>query len=94
MPAWNGRQLRSLVRALPEDGPLVLIGDLNMGPVRAGRLTGLRPVASALTFPHDQPREQLDHVLVRGDLEVGATSAPLTPISDHRPLVVDLDLRS
>ncbi len=89
---WNGHQLRSLVRALPDDGPLLVTGDLNMDAARAARVSGLRPVAEAATFPADDPDRQLDHVLARGRFDVRRTSAPRAAISDHRPLVVELDV--
>lgn len=89
---WNGRQLRSLLRTLPGDGPLLLTGDLNMEPARAARVSGLRPLATALTFPADAPDRQLDHVLARGRFDVRRSSAPHAAISDHRPLVVELDV--
>ena len=63
----NRRQLRDLVRSLaPARRPLVLMGDLNMGPARAASLTGLSALAAHPTFPAGAPREQLDHVLVDG----------------------------
>ncbi|MGH3333103.1 MAG: endonuclease/exonuclease/phosphatase family protein [Nocardioidaceae bacterium] len=88
---WNRRQLRTLTRALPEpSGPLVLVGDLNMGPDRAQAITGLTPLAEHLSFPAHQPREQLDHVLVRGDLGAAVSSAVHElPLSDHRALSVE-----
>ena len=91
VPWWHGRQLRSLVRsleALPR--PLLLVGDLNMGPERAVRLTGMRPLVSAPTFPSDAPREQLDHVLVDGGCRLLDGGARALPVSDHCALVVDL----
>jgi endonuclease/exonuclease/phosphatase family metal-dependent hydrolase len=91
LPGWNAVQLRSLVRSLVGTRePLALIGDLNMEQRRAIRISGLRPLASAATFPVDEPRQQLDHVLVRGGLR--ATSAAVSrrmPLSDHRALTVD-----
>ena len=43
VPGWNRRQLRLLVRDLQGfPGPQVLMGDLNMSPVKVGRLSGLR----------------------------------------------------
>ena len=94
VPGWNALQLRRVLRSLagtPE--PVVLLGDLNMSPVQARRLSGLRPIASALTFPAEAPVRQLDHILVRGALEpTGAALAPLLPVSDHRALVVDCAL--
>jgi endonuclease/exonuclease/phosphatase family metal-dependent hydrolase len=90
VPGWNAVQLRSLVRSLagtPE--PVVLVGDLNMEPRLAARVSGLRPIAAVPTFPAEAPVRQLDHVLVRGGLRVtGPASAPRLPLSDHRALVV------
>jgi endonuclease/exonuclease/phosphatase family metal-dependent hydrolase len=69
--------------------PLVLTGDLNMGPQRATRTSGLRSLAAAATFPADEPVEQLDHVLVRGGLRAqGPAEARRTALSDHRALSV------
>jgi endonuclease/exonuclease/phosphatase family metal-dependent hydrolase len=90
---WNALQLRRLVRSLtgtPE--PLVLIGDLNMEQRQAAAVSGLRPLATADTFPLDTPRRQLDHVLARGPLRAtGPATALRLPLSDHRALVVDVD---
>ncbi len=91
LPYWNGHQLRGLVRALASHRrPLVLAGDLNMGPARAADITGLRQLASALTFPADRPREQIDHVLADGPVEAESSYAVQLPLSDHQALVVDL----
>ena len=90
VPGWNVLQLRCLVRSLAgRRGPLVLIGDLNMGARRAARVTGLRGLATAATFPVDEPRRHIDHVLARGGLAAtGPAESPRLPVSDHRPLVV------
>jgi endonuclease/exonuclease/phosphatase family metal-dependent hydrolase len=91
---WNGRQLRLLLRALdlpdgPRDQPAVLLGDLNMGRARAERITGMRPLVTGPTFPARFPVEQIDHLLIRGDLT--ATGGPVSlPMSDHRALVADV----
>lgn len=90
IPWWNDRQLHKVVRATTDaHGPVVVMGDLNMGPQRAARITGLRSAAAHPTFPVDAPREQLDHILVRG-LSVRASDAPAMPISDHRALWADV----
>jgi endonuclease/exonuclease/phosphatase family metal-dependent hydrolase len=90
VPGWNRRQLRRVVTTLagtPE--PLVLLGDLNMLRRPAARVSGLRPLAAARTFPVHRPVRQLDHVLVRGDLRAtGPVETPRLPLSDHRALVV------
>jgi endonuclease/exonuclease/phosphatase family metal-dependent hydrolase len=88
---WNGRQLRRLVAHLaPRPHPLVLIGDLNMGPRRARRITGMEALASGATFPSQAPRVQIDHVLSTGGLVAQDFHVAELPVSDHRALVVDL----
>jgi endonuclease/exonuclease/phosphatase family metal-dependent hydrolase len=90
---WNVVQLRRLVRSLAGTRePLALIGDLNMEPRQAARVSGLRPLASGLTFPTGTPTRQLDHVLARGPLRAtGPAEAVRLPLSDHRALVVDVE---
>ena len=90
IPGWNTLQLSRLVRSLTGTRePLVLIGDLNMDQRQATRVSGLRPIATAPTFPLDQPRRQLDHVLARGGLQgTGPAESLRMPLSDHRALVV------
>jgi endonuclease/exonuclease/phosphatase family metal-dependent hydrolase len=91
IPFWNVVQLRRLLPALGRDEPLVLMGDLNMGPRRAARATRLRPLAAGSTFPAHAPDEQIDHILARGGLT--ATSPPHVrrlAVSDHCALSVDV----
>lgn len=92
VPGWNGRQLRTLTRALARlPGPHVLLGDLNMPPPFPRALTGWRPLARARTYPAWEPRIQLDHVLASGPLPpVTAVEAPQLVVSDHRALLVEL----
>ncbi|MEU0496607.1 endonuclease/exonuclease/phosphatase family protein [Mycobacterium sp. NPDC006124] len=95
VPGWNRRQLRHLthdLRALP--GPHVIAGDLNLGPRAARRSSGMRALATTPTFPFDSPSRQLDHLLTDDDgLIATEARAPQMPISDHRPLIVDLSRR-
>ena len=89
---WNRRQLRQLLRTVEAaPRPLVLVGDLNMGPGPAAGVSRLRALASHPTFPWHDPREQLDHVLADGPVRSRSSAAPPMPLSDHRPLVVDLE---
>jgi endonuclease/exonuclease/phosphatase family metal-dependent hydrolase len=90
VPGWNVVQLRRLVRSLAGTRePLVVTGDLNMEPGQAARVSGMRSIADAPTFPAEAPLRQLDHVLVKGPLAaVGPTEAVRLPLSDHRALVV------
>ena len=92
VPGWNRRQLRLLMRDLRGfPGPHVLMGDLNMAPSRVGRLSGLRPLGEAPTFPADGPETQLDHILTDdAGLRVDSCCVPRLPISDHRALVIDI----
>lgn len=94
IPGWRALQLRALVRAcrsLPR--PLVLLGDLNMGPQAAARTSGWRPLAHGMTFPSHAPTRQIDHVLADGDVATLRQADPLDAgVSDHRPLVVDIAL--
>lgn len=92
IPGWNALQLRALVRVCqPLPRPLVLLGDLNLGPRPAGRVSGWRPVAQAATFPASAPVRQLDHVLVDGAVRpVGSALALDAGVSDHRALLVDV----
>jgi endonuclease/exonuclease/phosphatase family metal-dependent hydrolase len=87
---WNAVQLRRLVAQLAPERPTVLLGDLNLGPRWAHRLTGMTPLARGATFPAQSPRRQLDHVLGSGlDAPAGGRGIELA-LSDHRALVVDL----
>jgi endonuclease/exonuclease/phosphatase family metal-dependent hydrolase len=88
---WNGRQLHNLVTAVQHaTRPLLLMGDLNLGPARAQALTRMRPLATHRTFPRNRPRAQIDHILVDGDLKAGHSEARQLPLSDHRALVADV----
>ena len=88
---WNGRQLARVRDALADDPrPRVVMGDLNMEPGRAVRISGMRSMVSAATFPASAPRQQLDHVLCQGDLPRAHGRAVRLPLSDHCALVVDV----
>lgn len=88
---WNGRQLHNLVTAVERAArPLLLMGDLNLGPARAQALTGMRPLAAHRTFPSGAPREQIDHILLDGDLRARHSEAVDLPLSDHCALVADV----
>jgi endonuclease/exonuclease/phosphatase family metal-dependent hydrolase len=93
VPGWNRRQSRRLIQDLHSfPAPRLLIGDLNMTPGAVRRWSGMRALAVAATFPAGSPDRQLDHILTDDDrLRGGAAQAELMPISDHRPLVINLD---
>lgn len=93
VPGWNGAQLRRVARTLRElPAPRVLLGDLNLPGPLPRWLTGWRTLVALPTYPADEPRVQLDHILGHGDglpKVTFARSLPM-PLSDHRALVVDL----
>lgn len=74
--------------------PRVLVGDLNLRvPAIAAAMAGagltLADPAEP-TFPAGAPRARIDHVAVAG-LEVLRVEVPApAPVSDHRPLVVEV----
>jgi endonuclease/exonuclease/phosphatase family metal-dependent hydrolase len=90
---WNGRQLKLLMRSVPPaPEPLILMGDLNMGPRAVDKLTRMRPLASGATFPAHTPHEQIDHILTSDHHLVAMRHDVVElPMSDHRALVVDLE---
>jgi endonuclease/exonuclease/phosphatase family metal-dependent hydrolase len=92
VPGWNRRQLGRLVEDLQGfPGPRMLAGDLNLRSSAVRRSTGMRSLGEAATFPAGSPRRQIDHILTDdARLEARRCEAPLMPISDHRPLVVDV----
>ena len=93
VPGWNRRQLRRLVAELGDrSAPRLLLGDLNLPAAAAQRSSGLRALAVSPTFPANRPRRQLDHALTDDPgLSVRRYETPEMPISDHRPLVIDLE---
>jgi endonuclease/exonuclease/phosphatase family metal-dependent hydrolase len=92
VPGWNVHQLRTVLRALRQlPGPRILLGDLNLPGAVVRAVSRWRTLARVPTFPAPAPRVQLDHVLVDGRLPpVRQVCTPAVPVSDHRPLVVDL----
>lgn len=88
---WGRRQLRRTVRSLAGEDPLVLVGDLNMSVARATSVSGLRSLVEQPTFPAHDPREQLDHVLARGDVgRLAGVEVKRLPLSDHCAVTVEL----
>lgn len=93
VPGWNRTQLRRIVRDLRGlPGPRFLVGDLNMSPTAVSRWSGMRALGAAPTFPVGAPSRQLDHVLTDDAcFRAVSVDAPELPVSDHRPLIVDVE---
>jgi endonuclease/exonuclease/phosphatase family metal-dependent hydrolase len=89
------RQLGAVLTALPH-GRAVLLGDLNIGPPSVSAVLSAldgswSQVEVPAAFPAEDPKHAIDHVLVRG---VRATAAPgwhRPVVSDHRPVVVEVE---
>lgn len=91
LPFWNVVQLRRLLRAVSDEEPVVLMGDLNMRPRLAAPATGMRTLAAGATFPAWAPSTQIDHILARGGLWArSAARVSRLPVSDHCALSVDV----
>jgi endonuclease/exonuclease/phosphatase family metal-dependent hydrolase len=97
-PAWLG--------APNCRAPRLLCGDLNCRPgspehrrlatVLVDAALVAPPAAGSATFPSLRPLVRIDHVLVSPDLRVRRTEIPrgrtLRRVSDHLPLIVDLEV--
>jgi endonuclease/exonuclease/phosphatase family metal-dependent hydrolase len=77
---------------LARPGPHVLLGDLNRRDHEVGRLAerGFTVAGGPPTYPAGDPRLRIDHVAVTG-LAIVSIEAPPVPVSDHRPLVVEVE---
>jgi len=95
LPHGPPLQLRRLARLLPSGArPAIVAGDCNFwGPPTSALLPGWRRVVRGRTWPADRPHSQIDHILVRGGIEV-VDSAVLPPVgSDHRAVRARLRIR-
>jgi endonuclease/exonuclease/phosphatase family metal-dependent hydrolase len=95
LPYAPPMQLRNLRRRLPPpDRRTVIVGDFNLwGPAVTALLPGWRRAVRGRTWPAHRPHSQIDHVLVREDVDV-VDAAVLGEVgSDHRPVRVTLRLR-
>lgn len=80
-----------------ETNPVLFMGDLNAEPdtpeVKALFET-LRDACEGqgiLTFPSDDPRMKIDHILYKGSWNVLGIRSMDTQNSDHRPLIAELE---
>lgn len=94
IPGWNILQLRYALRHVSDlPGPLVVLGDLNLGGAWPARTTRMRPLVNARTIPVTAPVRQLDHILGRGAVHPTSDGAGLDlGMSDHRALAVEIEL--
>jgi endonuclease/exonuclease/phosphatase family metal-dependent hydrolase len=87
------QHLLTLHGGMVEGGPQILAGDFNFwGPPIGAVLRGWQRPVRGRTYPSRRPHSQIDHVLVRGGLELlGGEVLAQTP-SDHRPIRARLRL--
>lgn len=92
-PDRSGRQLATVLAALDRrPGPHLLAGDLNRRPDQLDglRAAGFEVAGGDPTWPAAAPRYRIDHVAVRGLTLTGALVLSAGPVSDHRPLRVEV----
>ena len=78
--------------------PTLLLGDLNAEPEASElqplferlRDTWQNAGDPGLTYPADKPVKRIDYILASGHFRVRAASVPVTEVSDHRPVRVEL----
>jgi endonuclease/exonuclease/phosphatase family metal-dependent hydrolase len=94
LPYAPPMQLLSLRPQLPPpERPTILVGDFNLwGPAVTAMLPGWRRAVHGRTWPAHRPHSQIDHVLVRDDVEVVESEVLDEVGSDHRPVRVTLRL--
>jgi endonuclease/exonuclease/phosphatase family metal-dependent hydrolase len=86
-PPLQLRRLAAQLGALGRERPAIVAGDMNFwGPPVVALMPGWRRAVRGRTWPAHRPHSQIDHVLVRGDVEV-VEATVFGPVgSDHRPV--------
>jgi endonuclease/exonuclease/phosphatase family metal-dependent hydrolase len=94
----NARQLRELQQvAASRVAPRLLLGDLNLPStvLLVASRRGWPETGRGRTFPNSAPTQQLDHILCNdpaGVIRPRSSRVVAAPVSDHRALVVELDI--
>ena len=92
LPEGPPQQLRRLAKRFPDSGrPAVMTGDCNFwGWPATALLPGWRRAVRGRTWPAPRPHSQIDHVFVRGGMDVLEAAVLPAVGSDHRPVRVRL----
>ncbi len=99
-PVVQAREVAAFAVDYADGLPLVVAGDLNTEPgesayaefTRAGLVDALTSARPLPTSPSDEPRSEIDHVLVSPGLTASDAAAPAGTASDHLPVAVTLTL--
>lgn len=78
--------------------PTLVFGDMNAGPeapelqplLQRLRDTWQATDGPGFTYPAEEPARRIDYVLASAHFRVRAATVPVTSVSDHRPVLVDL----
>jgi endonuclease/exonuclease/phosphatase family metal-dependent hydrolase len=83
----------TLRKGLGAGGPQILAGDFNFwGPPLGAMMRGWDGAVRGRTYPSRRPHSQIDHVLVRGGIQVLDGEVLAQTPSDHRPVRARLRL--
>jgi endonuclease/exonuclease/phosphatase family metal-dependent hydrolase len=85
-----------VARLVARPGPHALLGDLNLELAQVTSLVataGLELAGGPPTFSTRRPRRRIDHVALGGS-RVERVEVRVMPVSDHRALIVDVELAS
>ncbi|MFJ8746056.1 endonuclease/exonuclease/phosphatase family protein [Embleya sp. NPDC127516] len=98
VPQEQAERAAAFAVRLGASAPVVVLGDMNATidspQMRAftgrGLVDGLGRVRPLRTYPADEPKQEIDQVLVDPRLRVAAVDAPPSTASDHLPVAVTL----
>ena len=93
VPFWNFYQLRKLMRFMKKlPGEHLIIGDINLPWDIPRSYTSWHSLVSKKTFPAYKPSLQFDYILSKRKLRATEIAIPLSPMSDHLPIGVEISL--
>lgn len=97
VPLVNAFQLLKVTRWAKKlskkyESEVALVGDFNLPWGIPTRITRWRRATDVLTYPSWKPAISFDYILLRGDSQSKSKEvvAPAMPLSDHRPISIDI----
>jgi endonuclease/exonuclease/phosphatase family metal-dependent hydrolase len=96
----SGRFCGRIVKGIPNDEPVIFCGDLNASLESEEvqmlvDISGLKGVGSKTllpTYPSDNPRKRIDHILLSKHFNVESVDVVKSDASDHLPLIAKVSL--